>query len=80
MADKESKKKSFVIGFIPKGWKKGEGLRVVGATPTAMGIISQGRLPFSCEAKGICGDDIAYCHFVQDDTDKVNRWLKWWYG
>ena len=72
--------KSFEIGFVPQGWKRGNNLRFVrpGIGPNAtVGQVWQAIPVFPSDA-AVSGDDIACVTFVADDLPRVNAWLKWW--
>lgn len=71
---------SFDIGFIPKGWTKGEKLRVVRPTETTTGFIAQNcrEIGYSFDPTRDYSTDIAYMRFDLQEVSKADTWLDWW--
>lgn len=66
---------NFEIGEIPKGWKRGEDLRIKNAPRNGRGSISQSIMFLP---PGEIPNDLILITFHEDDIPKVNEWLKWW--
>lgn len=70
---------NFDIGEIPKGWKRGDELRVVQIPrhlPHGRGAIMHAG-PYDMDGPV---PEIGAVTFTVDMADKVNAWLKWWRG
>lgn len=63
------------IGFVPKGWTRGDHLRIVPAPANGRGMVLRKDLPLGTR---ILPDDIAFVQFVYTDAPRVDSWLKWW--
>lgn len=70
---------SFETGFIPKGWVRGQMLRVHRLQDNGTGYIeleTRG-IPFDPNKK-FETDDVAVMAYSKWNVEKVNAWLKWW--
>ena len=72
--------KTFDIGFIPSGWRKGEKLDIFKATPTIRGTIQQAELTCLSDPGETPMDAIGYLHFGHGmEAAKAKEWLEWWF-
>ena len=69
--------RAFDIGYVPKGWKRGEMLSVRPASAARLGVILQSGLP-PYPGTGVEPDDIAALMFSPSEAPRVDTWLSWW--
>jgi hypothetical protein len=67
----------FDIGFVPKGWTRGEPLNI------ANGGFASGQWAAVSQAMALDYDapiapDAFYIRFHEDDKRKVAKWIEWW--
>jgi hypothetical protein len=64
-------------GFVPKGWKQGEPLKIWQAGRSGpRGAVFRELPPLKVE--DACIDDIACFEFTYSDAIQLKKWLKWW--
>lgn len=72
--------KAFDVGWVPKGWTRGQELKLFQARPNWRGSLSQAFDVDSMPPIGaIQGDDVAHVSFAREDGKAVDRWLDWWH-
>ena len=71
---------NFEIGEMPKGWKRGDKLRVIRVSesrPRSRGAVMHIGLPYWIS--GETPPEIGAVMFTLEMAEKVQRWLDWWY-
>jgi hypothetical protein len=66
---------AFDIGFVPRGWTRGEAIYFINPTSELAGQIWQSRLPAFGE---IDAHSTGCVVFTAVDGPRVNAWLDWW--